>query len=172
VTYYNPTIPPEQPRRQRKKWSRSTKTVMVILLVVLGLLCCAGGTYLATGGDQRHAAVKTVPAEPLKAPASVAPVTSSSSKPTPAKTTTKAAPAPVTIDGDNIVHVGEDVPAGTYRTESNVGADGTMCYWMKSTDSEGENIIDNDIPSGGRPQVTLKKGQWFTTRDCPTWVKK
>lgn len=81
-------------------------------------------------------------------------------------TTTKTAP---TIDGDSIVHVGEDAQAGTYRAEEKV--DG-LCYWMKSKDAEGEFIIDNDIPSGGRPQVTLKKGQWFTTRGCPDWVLK
>lgn len=80
-----------------------------------------------------------------------------------------AAGAKPTIKGDDLVHVGEDVPAGTYRVATAVGGD---CYWKKSKDAEGDDIIDNDIPAGGRPQVTLKSGQWFTSKDCPDWIKK
>lgn len=80
-----------------------------------------------------------------------------------------AAGAKPTIKGDDLVHVGEDVPAGTYRVATAVDGD---CYWKKSKDAEGDDIIDNDIPAGGRPQVTLKSGQWFTSKDCPDWIKK
>ena len=31
--------------------------------------------------------------------------------------------------------------------------------------------MDNDIVSGGKPTVTIKKGQDFTTNDCGTWAK-
>lgn len=71
------------------------------------------------------------------------------------------------IAGDDIVLIGTDAPAGTYRTSEKIAG---LCYWMKSRDAEGSNIIDNDIPSGGRPQVTLKKGEWFTSKGCPEWV--
>lgn len=74
------------------------------------------------------------------------------------------------ISGDDLVHVGEDVPPGTYRAESAITSD--MCYWKKSKDAEGTDIISNDIPAGGRPQVTLKKGQWFTSQGCPNWILK
>jgi hypothetical protein len=67
--------------------------------------------------------------------------------------------------------VGEDVPAGTYRTVDVVSSEGT-CYWMKAKDSEGSDIIANGVPTGGHPQVTLVKGQWFTTESCGTWVKR
>lgn len=86
----------------------------------------------------------------------------------PDHTSTPAAAKP-TIKGDDLVHVGEDVPAGTYRAVEAISGD---CYWKKSKDAEGSDIIDNDIPSGGRPQVTLKAGQWFTSDGCPDWVKK
>lgn len=86
----------------------------------------------------------------------------------PKKSTTAGAAKP-TIKGDDLVHVGEDVPAGTYRGSEAV--DGS-CYWKKSNDAEGSDIIDNDIPAGGRPQVTLKKGQWFTSKRCPDWIKQ
>lgn len=80
-----------------------------------------------------------------------------------------AAPKAPSIAGDDLVHVGEDVPAGTYRAVTAVDGD---CYWKKSKDAEGTDIIANDIPAGGRPQVTLKAGQWFTSHRCPDWAKK
>lgn len=75
------------------------------------------------------------------------------------------------INGDDMVHVGEDVPAGTYRAVERVDSS-LGCYWSKTKDAEGSDIIDNDIVRGGRPQVTLKSGQWFKSQDCPDWVKK
>lgn len=44
-----------------------------------------------------------------------------------------------------------------------------LCYWQVSEDDAGRDIISNDNPSGGRPQVTLKKGQWFRTEGCGSW---
>jgi hypothetical protein len=75
------------------------------------------------------------------------------------------------IKGDDLVHVGEDVSAGTYRTATAVQPGG-LCYWQKSTDAEGAHITKNDVPTGGRPQVTLVKGEWFKTQGCPDWLKK
>jgi hypothetical protein len=83
--------------------------------------------------------------------------------------TSAPAAAKPTIKGDDLVHIGEDVPAGTYRAVEAISGD---CYWKKSKDAEGDQIIDNDIPAGGRPQVTLKAGQWFTSQGCPDWAKK
>jgi hypothetical protein len=93
-----------------------------------------------------------------------------------AKAAKSAAPkgkqvARTTIGGNDLVHVGEDIPAGTYRVAEAI-AGGELCYWMKSRDAEGADIIDNDIAQGGRPQVTLKKGQWFTSQGCPQWAVK
>ncbi len=88
----------------------------------------------------------------------------------PSKSTAAKKTVP-TINGDDVVHIGEDVPAGVYRAVHAVDGD-DMCYWNKSKDAEGSDIIDNDIVSGGRPQVTLKKGQWFTSQGCPDWQKK
>ena len=92
----------------------------------------------------------------------------------PISTTITAKPKPATpkgIQGDDVVHVGEDVPAGTYRAVTAVQS-GDNCYWSKSSDAEGRNIIENALPTGGRPQVTLKTGQWFTTAGCPAWAKR
>ena len=97
---------------------------------------------------------------------------------TPNKTTVKPTVSPTAakktiyvINGDDLVHVGEDVPAGTYRMVEAVTS-GDLCYWKKAKDAEGSDIIDNALPTGGRSQVTLKKGQWFTSQGCPDWQKK
>lgn len=84
----------------------------------------------------------------------------------------KSKPAAVkpAILGDDLVHVGEDVSAGTYRTHLEIEG-GELCYWLKSRDAEGASIIDNGDPQGGRPQVTLKVGQWFSSQGCPDWYR-
>lgn len=66
--------------------------------------------------------------------------------------------------------VGEDIKAGTYRTTSAVSS---RCYWgIYRSGSNGSDIIDNDIPNGGRPTVTLSKGQDFKSSNCGDWQKK
>lgn len=66
--------------------------------------------------------------------------------------------------------VGSDIKAGMYRTKESVGSD---CYWaVLQTGTNGSDIIDNGIPGGGRPTVTVKKGQDFESQRCGTWVKQ
>ncbi|MGP9529318.1 hypothetical protein [Glutamicibacter sp. AOP5-A2-18] len=66
--------------------------------------------------------------------------------------------------------VGTDIKAGTYRTKESVDSE---CYWaVLATGTNGSDIIDNGIPGGGRPTVSLKKGQDFETQRCGTWVKQ
>lgn len=64
--------------------------------------------------------------------------------------------------------VGVDVQPGTYRAKDTVS---DFCYWEITSDANGDHIVANDIVSGGRPTVTLKKGQFFKTHDCGTWAK-
>lgn len=126
---------------------------LLFALVVLGTVASAGKT---SGSPARTPSPSPFPTAHA--------TTATKPKAPPAKPVTVA-----TIDGDDLVHVGEDVPAGTYRAAEKITPG---CYWQKTTDAEGGHIIANDIPNGGRPQVTLKAGQWFSSQDCPTWVKK
>lgn len=64
--------------------------------------------------------------------------------------------------------VGVDVQAGTYRTTEAVSAD---CYWEINSDANGDNIVANDIVTGGRPTVTLENGQYFSSSRCGDWRK-
>lgn len=87
-----------------------------------------------------------------------------------AKPTTPApppAPAKPTIE-EGTWTVGEDFPAGTYRTQE--VADET-CYWgIYKSGTNGSKIIDNHL-GGGKLRVTLKKGQDFESTRCGTWEK-
>lgn len=159
------TPPTETPKRK----SRAGKIALITIAVVFSF--CVAGTAIAlvTGvGDNTPAGPAHLVVTPSTylAPTTrqVAPVADST------KRTAKAKPAPVQVtDEDTPGLVGDDFPAGTYRVSASVV--GRECYWEKTNDSEGNDIVANDLPLGGRPQVKLKKGQWFTSEDCGTWVK-
>jgi hypothetical protein len=146
--------PPQPPKRRKRLW-------ITVGVAAVGLSLWAFAGIAASSGGDRAVTVATPTAtskakgEPLGGAASAS---HSASK--------KVASKPRILEG--VSHVGEDIPAGTYRTDEAV----TQCYWEKSTDAEGQSIIDNDIVTGGRPQVILKKGQWFTSQDCGTWTKR
>lgn len=160
--YYQSTPPPAPKKGRRKGF------VIAALVAVIGvcLLLC-GGIVSALSANT---AAEDVPsdAHTVEMPVSVAPRAAKSSA-----SSTKQTPAVKTyqINGDDVVHVGEDVPAGTYRAAVAVD-DGGLCYWVKSSDSEAQKIISNGSPQGGRPEVTLKSGQWFTSQGCPKWVRR
>ncbi|MEU2199537.1 hypothetical protein [Isoptericola sp. NPDC019482] len=66
--------------------------------------------------------------------------------------------------------VGTDVEAGTYRTTESVAGD---CYWaIYRSGTNQDDIVQNDIVTGGRPSVTLRDGQDFETNRCGTWDKQ
>lgn len=68
--------------------------------------------------------------------------------------------------------VGVDISAGTYRLKAPADK-AAMCYWsITRTGSNGDDIISNDIVTGGRPSVRLSKGQDFTTQDCGDWIRQ
>lgn len=106
-------------------------------------------------------------------------VTMAASTPTPVDSFAPTLPAsPTTPAGksgqvnvqDGTWTVGVDIPPGTYKVAQPIG-DG-LAYWsITTTGSNGQDIVANGAPEGGRPQVTLKKGQDFETRGCGTWVK-
>lgn len=70
--------------------------------------------------------------------------------------------------GDGVWQVGKDIDAGTYRATSEVGG---SCYWEVSNPST-DDIIQNDIPGGGFPEVTVSNGQQLKISDCKTFTKQ
>ncbi|MCC3272372.1 hypothetical protein MUK71_14460 [Arthrobacter zhangbolii] len=66
--------------------------------------------------------------------------------------------------------VGKSISAGTYTTTTDVGS---SCYWgIYRSGSNGDDIIENDIPGGGRPSVTISEGQDFKSSRCGKWEKQ
>lgn len=157
--YQNPNQPSRPKKRKVWPWFLAAALALIVF--------CGGLTAIVSSGADPDPA----PIKPTAIPTTTAP-TLSAKKVAPAPKTAVPVdkPAPATINGDDLVHIGEDAPAGTYRAAGPI--EGDMCYWKKSKDAEGTDIIANDIPAGGRPQVTLKKGQWFTSQGCPQWVLK
>lgn len=162
-TNYHVGSPPNitgQPATSSRK--RVWLGAAVVLGAVMVAFCCGLGIGGSSGGDPQ---VITTPTpvkviEYLPAP-SAAPVASSAAPAAP----TKAAPA---VIEEGTWTVGEDFPAGTYKLQTAVTS---TCYWgiYKSGTNQG-TIIENDIVTGGRPTVTLKRGQDFES-SCGTWVK-
>lgn len=162
----------QPPRKRTSPWTW-VAAVIVGLMVLCGFMVLIGA-LAGPGTEPDPAPTRTVTVRPTS------PVPSQpSSSPTPGRTTPAPAPStppptvpaePVSLE-DGIYHVGEDIDAGTYRLAEPITAD-DWCYWRKSKDAEGSDIIDNDLASAGRLQVTLKKGQWFETQRCGTWVRK
>lgn len=62
--------------------------------------------------------------------------------------------------------VGKDIEAGTYRATSPVGDD---CYWEVKS---GGEIVQNDIPGGGYPEVTVTDGQQLKISACGTFARQ
>jgi hypothetical protein len=88
------------------------------------------------------------------------------------KTITEAPKAPdgtTTVIKDGTWVVGSDIGTGTYKVTAAVTS---RCYWeIDRSGTNGSDIIDNDIPGGGLPQVTLSVGQDFKSSNCGTWTK-
>lgn len=164
MTYYQ--TPPTKRTRGRSVLRFIAGAIMSLFILFVGILIgsvtASAPTPAATFGE---AVATSAPAVRLTSPVTTSSTTTPSRSPRP----TKAAPVVHAIPSDTLVHVGEDVPAGVYRVETNVPGG---CYWQKSSDAEGQAILANDIVTGGRPQVTLKSGQWFTSERCGAWIKK
>jgi hypothetical protein len=63
-----------------------------------------------------------------------------------------------------------DVAPGAYRTSEAVVGD---CYWaIYTSGTNGSDIVQNDIPTGGFPTVQLSEGQDFENNGCGTFVKQ
>lgn len=154
------TAPPA-PKSRKAMWIAIASVVAALLGV-----CCIGMVTMSLAPSNTEV---DVPPQPVYTSPTPEPRPSASKRP--AKAAEPVKPKPQIADGT--WHVGEDIPAGTYRVRDRINSD-QSCYWEKNRDAEGRfsGIISNGAPDGGRPQVTLRKGQWFETQDCGVWVKR
>ncbi len=101
------------------------------------------------------------------------------SAPTPAADTTTQKNAPKTpakpaTFGDGTYLVGDDLPAGTYRSAGAAEGMFQLCSWsIKASDEQSARIVD--IGTAGeltdRQRVKLKAGQEFETNGCAPWTR-
>lgn len=70
--------------------------------------------------------------------------------------------------GDGVWQVGKDIDPGTYRATREVGS---RCYWS-ITNPVTDDIIQNDLPGGGFPEVTVSDGQQLKIANCSTFTKQ
>ncbi|MFF7290222.1 hypothetical protein [Streptomyces griseorubiginosus] len=74
------------------------------------------------------------------------------------------------IPGDGTFLVGQDVQAGTYRSE---GKNKYSCYWARLSDTSGEGdaIIANGVAEGPAIVKVAAGDKAFQTTDCKPWTK-
>jgi hypothetical protein len=135
--------------KRRRTWP------WIVAAVFVALLCGFGGLALISDPSAPKPVV-TLPSINSQPTGTI--------KPSAAKAKTSA----VTV-GEGVWQVGVDVQPGRYRLAVSPSKDDN-CYWLISRDDAGEDIVSNGLPTGGHPQVTLKKGQYFTTQDCGSWT--
>ncbi len=172
-----PTVVPGK-KGGGRKWLLPGIAALVALFIGIGI----GGSGKSSG-TIGAAPAATVTATVTKAGAAAAPgatvtapaVTVTAPAPPAVTVTAPAAPAapppgPGTSVEDGVYVVGQDMQPGTYRVTAAVA---NRCYWkIAKTGTNGADIIKNDLPAGGFPQVTLTVGQDFSSERCGTWVKK
>jgi hypothetical protein len=131
----------------------------LILMLIVGL-CVVMGISLGTG----HKDDTTGYVTPSPAPRPTSKAAS--------KAKSKAVPEVQKID-EGMFKVGTDVQPGRYKTPG-MKEDALMCYWHTAKDTSTDKIEDQGVVDkvGAQAYVTLKKGKWFQTSGCETWVRQ
>lgn len=81
--------------------------------------------------------------------------------------TVKVTPKPKAAITEGVWEVGVDIAAGKYKVIEPISGD---CYWEINPTGKSD-IVDNGAPTGGRPVVTLRRGQTFTNQGCGDWAR-
>lgn len=150
----------------------SKKNVLWTAVGIIGgliVVCCVGGILALNTGDKGKPSPTASRTYADLAPA-IDPSASANALPSSASFPPVESPSPTPqVWGDGTWIVGEDIPAGTYKVTAPVGS---RCYWeITASGTNGAKILANDIPGGGYPKVTLKKGQDFSSSDCGDWKR-
>ncbi|OZM70946.1 hypothetical protein CFN78_22605 [Amycolatopsis antarctica] len=66
---------------------------------------------------------------------------------------------------DGTYRVGEDIDAGSYRSDGPTPGGAGMCYWARLADDSGIDIIANDLTEGAS-RFTAKKGEYVQISGC------
>jgi len=196
----HPGPPPGQqppqgaPRKPKRAWWKA-RWVLIAGAAILGIIVgsAAGGSGQSSTSASAPAKTVTVTAPAPPAVTSVKPATADEQAAIDAKNmqadqrstaldqresavaarekavgTTEATIAANTIPGDGTFLVGKDVKPGTYRTTG--PKSGSSCYWQRSGDASGTNIIANDNIAGPTVVDIKSSDVAFKTSRCAAWT--
>lgn len=142
------------------------KKILGIGAAVLGGLIVV--SVVANSGGGSTSAPVARPATATAAPAG--PAFTYTPAPAPARVTTPAAAPEPTGITEGTYEVGADVAPGKYKTAGPDSGSG-HCYYARLKNSDGFNIIDNDLKEGPM-SVTIKASDYeFETNGCQPWIK-
>lgn len=166
MTTEPPAYWPPQPAPKPKHVGRTIAFILggiAIFVTGIGVGAAGGNTPAAPTAPVGAPAAATTPAAAPTTEAAPVEETKPAPKPAPTKA---AAPAKARIEEGSWT-IGEDFPAGTYKVTEVASED---CYWARMRGTDGD-IIANGL-GGGKPKVTLKKGETFETSNCPPFVQQ
>jgi hypothetical protein len=187
MTNLDTPVPPPPPTQKRSRWLFPAVAILAVLVLLVGVGIGASGsepevvietktvevepkdlTEQREAADQRAVELDALQGELDARAAALDEQAAAVKVREDAVTKTEQAIAANTVT-DGIWTVGVDIEPGTYRATS-VAAD---CYWaVLVTGSNGSDIVDNGIPGGGSPTVTVKEGQDFETTRCGEWTRQ
>jgi hypothetical protein len=169
---------PAQPGHARPATAKRRGPLVPILAAagtgLVGLLAGVGIGAAPASDTVTTAGASTVTVTKTAAGTGAATVTVTGKAPAPAAKTvtvkvTQGPPKAKAAMGEGSYLVGEDIAPGRYRM---IEAAGGNCYWgIYRAGTNQADIIQNDIVTGGRATVTLKKGQEFDSTGCGDWAK-
>lgn len=150
-----------QPPIKRQYWPWWLIGGLIFLLLVG--LCVVMGIGLGTG-DQSGTTGYVTP--------SPSPRPKTTTKAPKAKAIPQVNPKATKVD-EGMFQVGKEVEPGRYKT-SGMKEDALMCYWHTAKDTSTDKIVDQGVvdKTGAQSYVTLRKGEWFQTSGCETWVRQ
>jgi len=148
------TYTQQPPVRRKKVWPWVIAASVAALLILVAL--CAG--LLGATGHDDPPTLNTPTAESV-----------AGNKPKPT-----TAPKPVNGVDEGEWLVGEDVAAGTYRTDGALDSAIPVCIWTVWTNDDKADVVAvGSADKANQPgRVVLKKGQVFSTSGCKRWLKQ
>lgn len=149
------------PVKNRNRWPWLLGGLVVLLLlgcVLMGALLAGSGPNNSGLGEAPTVAPSVTANPPVKSSVPAA----------------KAKPKAVGV-AEGGYYVGDDLPAGKYRTPGARREVITLCYWEVRTNGEpdgpiGQQGVTDKIDEPGN--VTLRKGDYFKTTGCERWIKR
>lgn len=92
------------------------------------------------------------------------------------QTTQAVVSSAVSVFSDGGYQVGPQVLPGDYRPSKNIqdlGPTMNICSWTiyQNDKQKDDEILDINFKETGRPQITLKKGNYIETDGCGDWAR-